>query len=68
LFKGHGEFRCVGTITSNKYKEYIEKDPVLEKCFQQVSVKEISVDVCITILHNIKDRCEPFFGDITYSF
>jgi len=38
-------------------KKCITKDPVFERCFQQILVKEISVDVCISILRNIKDLC-----------
>jgi ATP-dependent Clp protease ATP-binding subunit ClpA len=38
-------------------KKCIGKDPVFERCFQQILFKEISVDVCISILRIIKDLC-----------
>ncbi|CAF4845450.1 unnamed protein product [Rotaria sp. Silwood1] len=65
LFKSmliDGEFRCIGATTIDKYKTYIEEDPVFEKYFQQVLVKEISVDDCVSILRSVKDRCESHFG------
>ncbi|CAF3940191.1 unnamed protein product [Rotaria sordida] len=65
LFKSmliDGEFRCIGATTVDKYKTYIEEDPVFEKYFQQVLVEEISVDNCVSILRSVKDRCESYFG------
>ncbi len=57
MFKDQQQFHCIGTTTLNKYEEYIEKDPILEKCFQPILIKEISVDICVLILRTIKDSC-----------
>ncbi|MGD8375830.1 MAG: ATP-dependent Clp protease ATP-binding subunit, partial [Acidobacteriota bacterium] len=53
-----GELRCVGATTLGEYKKYIEKDPALERRFQQVWVGEPSVADTITILRGLKERYE----------
>jgi ATP-dependent Clp protease ATP-binding subunit ClpB len=53
-----GELRMVGATTLDEYRERIEKDPALERRFQQVFVGEPSVDDTITILRGIAPRYE----------
>ena len=53
-----GELRCVGATTLDEYKKYIEKDPALERRFQNVLVDEPSVEDAITILRGVKDKYE----------
>jgi ATP-dependent Clp protease ATP-binding subunit ClpB len=53
-----GELRMVGATTLDEYREYIEKDPALERRFQQVLVGEPSVEDTIAILRGLKERYE----------
>ncbi|MCL6421865.1 ATP-dependent chaperone ClpB [Brachybacterium sp. JHP9] len=53
-----GELRLVGATTLDEYRENIEKDPALERRFQQVFVGEPSVEDTITILRGLKDKYE----------
>ena len=53
-----GELRMVGATTLNEYRENIEKDPALERRFQQVFVGEPSVADTIAILRGLKERYE----------
>lgn len=53
-----GELRLVGATTLDEYREYIEKDPALERRFQQVFVGEPSVEDTVAILRGLKDRYE----------
>nr|WP_279672199.1 ATP-dependent chaperone ClpB [Flexivirga meconopsidis] len=53
-----GELRLVGATTLDEYREYIEKDPALERRFQQVYVGEPSVEDTIAILRGLKERYE----------
>lgn len=53
-----GELRLVGATTLDEYREYIEKDPALERRFQQVLVGEPSVEDTITILRGLKEKYE----------
>ena len=53
-----GELRLIGATTLDEYRENIEKDPALERRFQQVYVGEPSVDDSITILRGLKERYE----------
>jgi len=53
-----GELRMVGATTLDEYREHIEKDPALERRFQQVMVNEPSVADTITILRGIKEKYE----------
>src|ERR687886_266604 len=57
-----GELRCVGATTLNEYKKYIEKDPALERRFQQIFVGEPSVEDTIAILRGLKERYEVHHG------
>jgi ATP-dependent Clp protease ATP-binding subunit ClpB len=53
-----GELRMVGATTLDEYRERIEKDPALERRFQQVFVGEPSVEDTIGILRGIKEKYE----------
>ena len=57
-----GELHCIGATTLDEYREYIEKDPALERRFQPVMVDEPSVEDTISILRGLKDRYEVFHG------
>ncbi|OKY76184.1 MAG: ATP-dependent chaperone ClpB [Desulfobulbaceae bacterium DB1] len=56
-----GELHCVGATTLNEYRR-IEKDPALERRFQQVLVQEPSVEDSIAILRGIKEKYEVHHG------
>ena len=53
-----GELRLVGATTLDEYRQHIEKDPALERRFQQVFVGEPSVEDTIAILRGLKERYE----------
>ncbi|MDN6379588.1 MAG: ATP-dependent chaperone ClpB [Brevibacterium aurantiacum] len=53
-----GELRLVGATTLDEYRENIEKDPALERRFQQVYVGEPSVEATVAILRGLKERYE----------
>lgn len=53
-----GELRLIGATTLDEYRENIEKDPALERRFQQVFVGEPSVEDTIAILRGLKQRYE----------
>ncbi|HSA52156.1 MAG TPA: ATP-dependent chaperone ClpB [Yinghuangia sp.] len=53
-----GELRLVGATTLDEYRKHIEKDPALERRFQQVIVGEPSVEDTIAILRGLKSRYE----------
>ena len=53
-----GELRMVGATTLDEYREHIEKDPALERRFQQVFVGEPSVEDTIGILRGIREKYE----------
>ena len=57
-----GELRCVGATTLNEYRLYVEKDPALERRFQQVLVDEPSVEETVSILRGLKERYEIHHG------
>ncbi len=57
-----GELRLVGATTLDEYREHIEKDPALERRFQQVFVGEPSVDDTVAILRGLKSRYEAHHG------
>lgn len=54
---GRGELRCIGATTLDEFRKYIEKDPALERRFQQVLVQEPSVIDTISILRGLRERC-----------
>ena len=57
-----GELHCIGATTLDEYRQYIEKDPALERRFQPVLVDEPSVADTISILRGLKERYEVFHG------
>ncbi|MDJ0662487.1 MAG: ATP-dependent chaperone ClpB [Crocosphaera sp.] len=57
-----GELRCIGATTLDEYRKHIEKDPALERRFQQVYVKQPTVDDTISILRGLKERYEVHHG------
>ena len=57
-----GELHCIGATTLDEYREYIEKDPALERRFQPVMVNEPTVEDTISILRGLKKRYEVFHG------
>ena len=57
-----GELHCIGATTLDEHRQYIEKDPALERRFQPVMVDEPTVEDTISILRGLKDRYEVFHG------
>ena len=57
-----GELHCIGATTLDEYRQYIEKDPALERRFQPVRVDEPTVEDTISILRGLKERYEVFHG------
>ncbi len=57
-----GELHCIGATTLDEYRQYIEKDPALERRSQPVMVNEPTVEDTISILRGLKERYEVFHG------
>ena len=57
-----GELHCIGATTLDEYRQYIEKDPALERRFQPVMVAEPTVEDTISILRGLKERYEVYHG------
>ena len=57
-----GELRCIGATTLDEHRQHIEKDPALERRFQQVFVDQPSVEDTISILRGLKERYEVHHG------
>ena len=57
-----GELHCIGATTLNEYRQYVEKDPALERRFQPVIVNEPTVEDTIAILRGLKERYEVYHG------
>jgi ATP-dependent Clp protease ATP-binding subunit ClpB len=57
-----GELHCIGATTLDEHRKYIEKDPALERRFQQVLVQEPDVEDTISILRGLKERFEVHHG------
>ena len=57
-----GELHCIGATTLDEHRQYIEKDPALERRFQPVMVDEPTVEDTISILRGLKDRYEVYHG------
>lgn len=61
-----GDLHCVGATTLDEYRQFVEKDPALERRFQTVLVDEPTVEATIAILRGLKERYEVHHGvDIT---
>ena len=59
---GRGELRCIGATTLDEYRQYIEKDPALERRFQKVLIDQPSVEDAISILRGLRERYEIHHG------
>ncbi|KAF0751912.1 hypothetical protein AaE_006225, partial [Aphanomyces astaci] len=57
-----GELRCIGATTLEEYRKHVEKDKAFERRFQQVMVKEPSVEDTVSILRGLKSRYESHHG------
>ena len=57
-----GQLRCIGATTLDEYRKYIEKDPALERRFQQVLVKQPTVEDTVSILRGLRERYELHHG------
>ncbi len=57
-----GFLHCVGATTIKEYKKYIEKDPALERRFQQITIGEPNIDDCVGILRGLKGKYEVHHG------
>ncbi|MCJ7438974.1 MAG: AAA family ATPase, partial [Acidimicrobiia bacterium] len=57
-----GELRMIGATTLDEFRKYVEKDPALERRFQQVYIGEPSVDDTVAILRGLKERYEVHHG------
>lgn len=57
-----GELHCIGATTLDEYRQYIEKDPALERRFQTVLVEEPGVEDTISILRGLRERFEVHHG------
>ena len=57
-----GDLRCIGATTPENYRRSIEKDLALDRRFQQVSIKEPSLDLSLEILKGIRESYEFHHG------
>jgi ATP-dependent Clp protease ATP-binding subunit ClpB len=57
-----GELRCIGATTLDEYRQHIEKDAALERRFQQLYVREPTVEDTIAILRGLKERYDAHHG------
>ncbi|MCY4236139.1 MAG: AAA family ATPase [Cyanobacteria bacterium MAG CAR2_bin_4] len=57
-----GELRCIAATTVEEYRRSVEKDPALERQFQQVLVREPSPRDCLAILEGLRERYERHHG------
>ncbi len=57
-----GDLRCIGATTPEEYRRTIEKDPALDRRFQQVVIREPDRDTCVEILRGLRERYELHHG------
>ncbi|SHJ27549.1 ATP-dependent Clp protease ATP-binding subunit ClpB [Malonomonas rubra DSM 5091] len=57
-----GELHCIGATTLDEYRQYLEKDPALERRFQPVLVEQPNIESTISILRGLKERFEVYHG------
>jgi len=57
-----GELHCIGATTLDEYRQYIEKDPALERRFQPVIVDQPNVEDTVSILRGLRERLEVHHG------
>ncbi len=62
---GRGDISCIGATTIAEYRKYIEKDPALERRFQQIMVNEPSPEEAIKILNNIVESWKDAQVDVS---
>ncbi|XP_076959813.1 chaperone protein ClpB3, chloroplastic-like [Bidens hawaiensis] len=55
---GRGELRCIAATTLDEYRKYLERDPALERRFQQIYVKQPTVEDAVSILRGLRERYE----------
>src|SRR5574340_493213 len=55
---GRGEIQCIGATTLDEYRKYIERDAALQRRFQEVIVREPSMEETVEILKGIRERYE----------
>ena len=53
-----GELQCIGATTLDEYRKYIERDAALQRRFQEVIVREPSIEETLEILKGIRERYE----------
>jgi len=53
---GRGELRCIGATTLTEYRKFIEKDPALERRFQQILIDQPSVAETVSVLRGLRER------------
>lgn len=61
-FLARGDLRCIGATTAENYRRTVAKDPALNRRFQQVLIKEPSLELSVQILHGLKERYENHHG------
>ncbi len=57
-----GDLRCIGATTTENYRRTVEKDPALNRRFQQVLIKEPNLQLSVEILRGLKERYELHHG------
>ncbi len=57
-----GELQCIGATTSDEYRKYVERDAALERRFQQVRVREATIEETTEILYGVRSRYEDHHG------
>jgi len=57
-----GELRCIGATTIDEYRRSLERDPVLNRRFQQLLIREPSADESLEILRGVRERYELHHG------
>ena len=55
-----GDLRIIGATTLDEYHKYIERDPALDRRFQQVVISEPSAELAVQILHGVKGKYESY--------
>ena len=59
-----GELRVIGATTTREYRQYIEKDPALERRFQPITVEDPSPELAVKIVKGVKSKYEKHHGVI----
>jgi len=57
-----GELHCIGATTLDEYRQYLEKDPALERRFQPIIVEQPDLEATVSILRGLKERFEVYHG------